>query len=301
MYYMYFCLCVYGCNHLFLCSLPTGELSKHHWHDPWRSSEGASVCPGSHVPSCVWWIWSISSPFHGRGWELHVLAWRRRLAREGPIIVLVCLNPFNSCAYKKCHNASSSSLTIYNFVSYTTIMSLLCICRYTCVSLQICASLCHVYHLLHSCWYSSLIKVVAKNVRARRVHVTVTKNTYDVIIALVFVLKNSGLEYGRVAMSMSSFSGLAGVFSSSNETDKQLFMASEVQRRIHELLSVVVPEIFTHPANIPDETVLEGRLKRPLDTIWRAQVVTALLQESTSSSNYCGKVFKNGEPCIFCK
>ena len=100
---------------------------------------------------------------------------------------------------------------------------------------------------------------------------------------------------------MSSFSGLAGVFSSSREPEKQTFMASEVQRKIHELLSVVVPETFTNPANIPDETVLDVKLIRPLQTLWRAREVTDLLQESTSGSNYCGKVFKNGEPCIFCK
>ena len=78
-------------------------------------------------------------------------------------------------------------------------------------------------------------------------------------------------------------------------------MVSEVQKRIHELLSLVVPEVFTHPANIPDEKVLDERLIRPLEVLWRAKEVTALLQESRSSSNYCGKVFKNGEPCIFCK
>ena len=120
------------------------------------------------------------------------------------------------------------------------------------------------------------------------------------LLRLLCIKKNSGLDHGRLA-AMSSLSRLVGTRSRRSEADGQMSMASEVQRRIHELLSRVVPEVFTHPANIPDENVLDEKLIRPLEVLWRAKEVTALLQESRSSSNYCGKVFKNGEPCIFCK
>lgn len=105
------------------------------------------------------------------------------------------------------------------------------------------------------------------------------------------------MKDGRIMMS--SLSMLAGGFSSNNEAER--VMASEVQKKIHELFSCVVPKIFIHPANIPDDTVLEVELLHPLETLWKEQEITALLQENTSTSNFCGKVFKNGEPCVFCK
>lgn len=78
-------------------------------------------------------------------------------------------------------------------------------------------------------------------------------------------------------------------------------MASDVARKTHEILSQIVPELFADPNKLPDEAAVNARLLRPLEALWRAAEVNALLQERQVFSNFCGKVFKNGEPCVFCR
>lgn len=78
-------------------------------------------------------------------------------------------------------------------------------------------------------------------------------------------------------------------------------MVSDVSRRTHDILTRVVLEVFRDPSNVPSEAVLNERLFRHLDELWRAREVNAMLQERQVVSNFCGKVFKNGEPCVFCR
>lgn len=78
-------------------------------------------------------------------------------------------------------------------------------------------------------------------------------------------------------------------------------MASDVAKKTHELLSQIVPELFSDPEKLPDEAAVNARLLRRLEVLWRAKEVNSLLQERQVFSNFCGKVFKNGEPCVFCR
>lgn len=78
-------------------------------------------------------------------------------------------------------------------------------------------------------------------------------------------------------------------------------MASDVSRKTHDILTRIVPDLFAHPSNVPSEADLHAKLFRHLEDLWRAREVNALLQERQVVSNFCGKVFKNGEPCVFCR
>lgn len=78
-------------------------------------------------------------------------------------------------------------------------------------------------------------------------------------------------------------------------------MASDVRRRTHEILSQVVPVLFADPSKLHDEAILMTRLFRPLESAWRAREISNCLEQHETVSNFCGKVFKSGEPCVFCR
>ena len=89
----------------------------------------------------------------------------------------------------------------------------------------------------------------------------------------------------------------------SNETDGCCngVMASEVPQRVNNVLAEAAPELFMDFDQTPDEERLRTRLIQPLEATWSANEIYSVLQESPTASNFCGKVFKNGEPAIFCK
>lgn len=76
---------------------------------------------------------------------------------------------------------------------------------------------------------------------------------------------------------------------------------SQVPGRVHEILANVVLELYADPNNLPDDHVLQTKLIRPLEATWRAKEILTVLQSNPTASNFCGKVFKNGEPAVFCK
>lgn len=95
------------------------------------------------------------------------------------------------------------------------------------------------------------------------------------------------------------------LLSVSSETDggtlMEGVMASDVPRKVQELLANVVLDLFTNCKELPTEHKIKARLIRPLEETWRAHEVYKVLQGNPTVSNFCGKVFKNGEPAIFCK
>ena len=95
------------------------------------------------------------------------------------------------------------------------------------------------------------------------------------------------------------------LLSVSSETDAGTLiegvMASDVPRKVKELLANVVLDLFTNCKELPSEHKIKARLIRPLEETWRAHEVYKVLQGNPTVSNFCGKVFKNGEPAIFCK
>lgn len=78
-------------------------------------------------------------------------------------------------------------------------------------------------------------------------------------------------------------------------------MATEISQRTLKVLADKVLLLFSEPNAVPDDSVLQEQLLRPLEGIWHANEVCKVLQSNPTASNFCGKVFKNGEPAIFCK
>ena len=78
-------------------------------------------------------------------------------------------------------------------------------------------------------------------------------------------------------------------------------VASEVPRKVTQLLAREVVNIFPDTQEYPDDSIVQARLIRPLEATWGASEVFRVLQSNPTVSNFCGKVFKNGEPAIFCK
>ena len=78
-------------------------------------------------------------------------------------------------------------------------------------------------------------------------------------------------------------------------------VASEVSRKVHQILSQEVVDIFPDSHDSPKENVVQTRLISPLESLWGAKEVYKVLQSNPTVANFCGKVFKNGEPAIFCK
>lgn len=76
---------------------------------------------------------------------------------------------------------------------------------------------------------------------------------------------------------------------------------SQVPGRVHEILANIVLELYADPNNLPDDNVLQTKLVCPLEATWRAKEILTVLQSNPTASNFCGKVFKNGEPAVFCK
>ena len=94
-------------------------------------------------------------------------------------------------------------------------------------------------------------------------------------------------------------------FAIETETDavysaKEL-IASEVPRKIYQILSKEVVCTFSENHDPPEESVIQAKIVRPLEGLWGAKEVYKVLQSVPTVANFCGKVFKNGEPAIFCK
>lgn len=79
-------------------------------------------------------------------------------------------------------------------------------------------------------------------------------------------------------------------------------MASDILSRTQEVLSERVLELFSDSNDhTPCDDVIQAQLMRPLESIWQANEVYKVLQKNPTAANFCGKVFKNGEPAVFCK
>lgn len=83
-------------------------------------------------------------------------------------------------------------------------------------------------------------------------------------------------------------------------TSKEL-IAHDVPRKVHQILAREGVDIFSDTHDPPDESVVQEKLIRPLEALWGASEVYRVLQSNPTIANFCGKVFKNGEPAIFCK
>ncbi len=94
-------------------------------------------------------------------------------------------------------------------------------------------------------------------------------------------------------------------FTSEIETDAgpstKGLLASEVSRKVHQILSQEVVNIFKDTHDSPDENTVQARLIGPMESLWGAKEIYKALQSNPTVANFCGKVFKNGEPAIFCK
>ena len=91
--------------------------------------------------------------------------------------------------------------------------------------------------------------------------------------------------------------------SSTTERDSGRFVSPSemVSRRTEELLATKGLELFSDPQNLPNDDALLSQLVRPLESYWGATDVYSILQSNPTAANFCGKVFKNGEPAVFCK
>lgn len=84
-------------------------------------------------------------------------------------------------------------------------------------------------------------------------------------------------------------------------TSSRELIASDIPRKVHQILAREGVTIFPDTHDPPDETVVQQNLIRPLEALWGANEVYRVLQSNPTVANFCGKVFKNGEPAIFCK
>lgn len=82
---------------------------------------------------------------------------------------------------------------------------------------------------------------------------------------------------------------------------------ASLPQRLHAFFSDAVCEVFNEfkdPNTPPEESALQQRLVEPLQWLLCGgdpQVVFAGIEEHSVPSNFCGKVFKSGEPAYFCK
>ena len=83
--------------------------------------------------------------------------------------------------------------------------------------------------------------------------------------------------------------------------------APKLQARLHKFLADVVCDVFwTHgdSNSAVRDHVIQSKLTNPLQWMLFGGdpvVVAATFEGQSSATNYCGKVFKSGEPTYFCK
>ena len=83
--------------------------------------------------------------------------------------------------------------------------------------------------------------------------------------------------------------------------------ALQLPAALHKFIADTVPEVFKVPVGVnsaPKEQVIVQKLTNPLQWMLLGgdpNVVMATLGNQGTPSNFCGKVFKSGEPAYFCK
>jgi len=83
--------------------------------------------------------------------------------------------------------------------------------------------------------------------------------------------------------------------------------ASKLQTRLYKFLANVVCDVFwtnDDLENAVKDHIIQSKLTNPLQWMLFGGdpvVVASTFEGQASPSNYCGKVFKNGEPTYFCK
>lgn len=93
----------------------------------------------------------------------------------------------------------------------------------------------------------------------------------------------------------------------SNNRDFAGIPASSIPRKLHAFFANTVCKVFDefNDANTPpEEQAVQQQLIGPLQWMLCGNdpaVIFATLEQHTAPSNFCGKVFKNGEPAYFCK
>lgn len=79
-------------------------------------------------------------------------------------------------------------------------------------------------------------------------------------------------------------------------------METDISKATRRLISQKALELFSNSNDYsPNDDTLQERLIGPLESIWRAGEIHGILQSNSTATNFCGKVFKNGEPAVFCK
>ena len=59
-------------------------------------------------------------------------------------------------------------------------------------------------------------------------------------------------------------------------------------------------DINNNIKHLPNDDTLLSQLVRPLESYWGATDMYSILQSKPTAAKFCGKVFKNGEPAVFC-
>lgn len=83
--------------------------------------------------------------------------------------------------------------------------------------------------------------------------------------------------------------------------------ATRLSSRLHSFLADVVCDVFGNygdPSSPVRDNTIQSNLTNPLQWMLFGgdpSVVIANFESQSSSSSYCGKVFKSGEPAYFCK
>lgn len=89
--------------------------------------------------------------------------------------------------------------------------------------------------------------------------------------------------------------------------EQAVFPPSLLPQKLHAFLASAVCKVydeFGSPDQPPEDGVVQQRLLGPLRWLLCGEdpeVVFAGLDQHKAPSNYCGKVFKSGEPAYFCK
>ncbi len=83
--------------------------------------------------------------------------------------------------------------------------------------------------------------------------------------------------------------------------------ASKLSPRLHKFLAEVVCDVFwtsDDQGKTVKDHVIQSKLTNPLQWLLFGGdpvVIAATFEGQSSTMNFCGKVFKNGEPAYFCK
>ena len=92
-----------------------------------------------------------------------------------------------------------------------------------------------------------------------------------------------------------------------NNRDFAAIPVSSIPSKLHIFFANNVCKVFNEfrePNSHPEEQAVLQYLTGPLQWMLCGNdpaIVFATLEQHTTPSNFCGKVFKNGEPAYFCK